>query len=75
MKLRRKSVAGPGLGLLSIAGAVSLYRTLFCLWMCAHPLYQSAAWTTRFYYRLATTTVVAALWMFVAVWPLRHRRN
>jgi hypothetical protein len=75
MMLRRKSAASVALVVLTIGGAVSLYQTLFCLWMCAHPLYQSAAWIARFYYRLATTTVVAALWMFVAVWLLRHRRN
>jgi hypothetical protein len=61
--------------ILPLAGLVSLYQTLFTLWMCAHPVYQSQEWQTRFYIRLSTTVVIVALWLFADIWLLRRRRG
>jgi hypothetical protein len=71
--MNRTTLAKVTVCVLTVAGAISVYQTLFCLWMSSHPLYHSPEWTTRFYIRLSTTIVVAVLWLLVGIWLLKHR--
>jgi hypothetical protein len=74
LKIKR-TLAKCAVCLLPLVGLVSLYQTLFCLWMCAHPAYQSPEWKTRFYIRLSTTVVIGILWLLAGLWLLKRRRG
>ena len=41
---------------LTLGGLLSLYQTLFDLWMTAYPYADAGVWAGRLYLRLATTT-------------------
>jgi hypothetical protein len=56
-------------------GAVSAYQTLFSLWMCAHPVYQSVEWQHRFYLRLITTIIIGVLWLACVIWLVLKKRR
>ena len=45
---------------LIVTEAISVYQTLFCLWMLAHPVYASPEWAKRLEIRLMTTLVIGA---------------
>lgn len=62
---------------LTIGAAVSLYQTLFCVWMLAHPLYASSEWKTRLGIRLATTLALGCGMLVVAIvrWRRKHRSS
>jgi hypothetical protein len=70
---RKRTVAKFAVYLLPLLGLVSLYQTLFCLWMTSHPLYKSQAWQTLFYVRLSTTATIGILWVIAGTWLLKHK--
>lgn len=61
--------------LLTLCGLLSLYQTLFDLWMTAYPYADASVWARRVYLRLATTTVIAIVWVALIVWLWRQRRK
>jgi hypothetical protein len=73
--MKRAILAAIAICILSLGGAISLYQTLFCLWMCSHPIYQSSEWQTRFYIRLSTTAVIGLLLLLLFRWLLKQRRR
>lgn len=60
---------------LTLGGLLSLYQTLFDLWMTAYPYADAGVWAGRLYLRLATTTVIAIFWTALVVWLWRQRRT
>lgn len=62
---------------LAVGAAISLYQTLFCVWMLAHPLYSSSVWKTRLGIRLATTLALGGGMLFMASvrWRRKHRAS
>jgi hypothetical protein len=62
-----------GLVALTLGGLFSLYQVLFDLWMLAYPFADPNVWRTRFYFRLATTIIIGASWIALAVWLYRRR--
>ena len=73
--MNRLVLASVGLVLLTLAGLVSLYRLAFAVWMTAYPFVNTKEWQTRFYFRLATSIVIASFWSLLAIWLYRHRRR
>ena len=67
--------AGVALALLTFGGLISLYQVLFDAWMTAYPFADPDEWRTRFYIRLATIIVIGLLWIVLAVWLYRQRRQ
>jgi len=59
---------------LALLGMVSLYQTLYDLWMCAHPVYKSIEWQELLYVHVAITLLIASLWL-LTVWRLFMQRN
>ena len=49
----------------------SVYFLLFSIWMSAHPRYDSQAWHTRYYERLAITAFDGLIWVGSIVWLFR----
>ncbi|HSZ15688.1 MAG TPA: hypothetical protein VK764_01220 [Terracidiphilus sp.] len=72
--MKRLVWARVGLVILTLGGLFSLYQVLFDLWMLAYPFADPNVWWTRFYFRLATTIIMAASWIALAVWLYRRRR-
>jgi hypothetical protein len=60
---------------LTIGGAISVYQILFDVWMTAYPFANAHEWRVRFYIRLATIIVIGLLWIVLAVWLYRQRRQ
>lgn len=56
-----------------VATGFSIYQTLFCLWMLAHPLYASPEWKNLLVIRLLTTLALGCTIFFMAI--LRWRRK
>jgi uncharacterized membrane protein len=67
----RRTIAWSLLALSTIGGMIAVYFLLFSIWMTAHPLYDSAAWHTRFYERLAVTALDGLIWICSIVWLVR----
>jgi hypothetical protein len=61
--------------ILTLAGLLSIYQTLFDLWMTAYPYATTGDWATRFYVRLATTIVIGVLWTTIVVWLVRQKHG
>lgn len=55
------------------AGLISIYQTLFCLWMVAHPVYASPEWHTRLAIRSSTTVALGVL--LTVLLARRYRRR
>lgn len=60
---------------LTIGGVISIYQMLFDVWMTAYPFANAHEWRVRFYIRLATIIVIGLLWIVLAVWLYRQRRQ
>jgi hypothetical protein len=60
---------------LTIGGVISVYQMLFDVWMTAYPFAKPHEWRARFYIRLATIIVIGLLWIVLAVWLYRQRRQ
>lgn len=67
----RRALAWSLLALSTLGGMVSVYFLLFSIWMTAHPRYDSEAWRTRFYERLAITALDGLIWVGSIVWLFR----
>jgi hypothetical protein len=72
---KRKILAWSLLALSTLIGIISVYFLLFSVWMTANPRYDSAAWHTRFYERLAITTLDGLIWVGSIVWLFRCTGN
>src|SRR5262245_9869895 len=72
--LRHVPVLPLAIAAVTLGGMVSLYQTLFSLWMTAHPLYHSPAWQHRFYLRLTTTVIIGIVWLASIITWLQRRR-
>lgn len=68
-------LATMGIAVLTVAGLISLYQTLYCFWMTAHPVYSSLEWKQRFYYRAATTVIIGVGWFGAVAWIVKKRRK
>ena len=71
----RKVIAWSLLTLSTLGGMLSVYQLLFSIWMTANPRYDSDAWHTRFYERLAITVLDGLIWVGSILWLLRLARN
>jgi hypothetical protein len=72
--MRSKIVwARVALVLLTLGGLVSLSQVLFDAWMTAYPFADASEWRARLCVRLATTIVIAVLWIVLAIWMKRQR--
>jgi hypothetical protein len=71
----RKGIAWLLLALSTLGGMLSVYQLLFAIWMTANPRYDSDAWHTRFYERLAITVLDGLIWVGSILWLLRLARN
>lgn len=69
--MMRKVFAWSLLALSTLGGLISVYFLLFSVWMSAHPRYDSPAWHTRYYERLAITTLDGLIWVGSIVWLSR----
>jgi len=67
----RKALAWSLLALSTLGGMLSDYFLLFSIWMTAHPRYDSEAWHTRYYERLAITALDGLIWVGSIVWLFR----
>jgi hypothetical protein len=67
----RKVIAWSLLTLSTLGGMLSVYQLLFSIWMSAHPRYDSEAWHTRYYERLAITALDGVIWVGSIVWLFR----
>jgi hypothetical protein len=58
-----------------VVGFFALGKASYALWMCAHPLYQSAAWTQRFYVWVAFVIVCFSLCLIClfVMWRTRNK--
>lgn len=73
--MKRNAIAWSLLALSTLGGIVSVYYLLFSIWMSAHPLYDSDAWHTRYYERLAITALDGLVWIGSILWLLRLSAN
>jgi hypothetical protein len=71
----RKALAWSLLALSTLGGLISVYFLLFSIWMSAHPRYDSDAWHTRYYERLAITALDGIIWVGSIVWLVRLTGN
>lgn len=71
----RKGIAWLLLTLSTLGGMLSVYQLLFSIWMTANPRYDSDAWHTRYYERLAITVLVGLIWVGSIVWLVRLSKN
>jgi hypothetical protein len=71
----RKVIAWSLLTLSTLGGMLSVYQLLFSIWMTANPRYDSDAWHTRYYERLAITVLVGLIWVGSIVWLVRLAGN
>jgi uncharacterized membrane protein len=69
--MKRKRIAWLLLTLSTLGGMLSVYQLLFSIWMTANPRYDSDAWHTRFYERLAITVLDGLIWVGSIVWLVR----
>lgn len=60
---------------LTIGGVISVYQMLLDVWMTAYAFANAHEWRVRFYIRLATIIVIGLLWIVLAVWLYRQRRQ
>ena len=56
-------------------GAISLYQTLFAVWMTAYPKADIAIWRPRFYLRFSITMLIGIIWLGLAIWAIRKGRK
>lgn len=66
-----------GIAVLGLVEAFSIYQTLFCVWMMAHPAYQSQYWREKLELRAAATAILGAVIVTLVtreafLWRKRH---
>ena len=73
--MMRRVIAWSLLVFSTLGGLISVCFLLFSVWMSAHPRYDSPAWHTRYYERLAITALDGLIWVGSIVWLFRLSRT
>jgi len=60
---------------LTLGGLLSVYQTLFAVWMTAYPMVNTVEWRTRLYERFAITIGVGICWIALAIWLYRQSQK
>jgi len=63
------------LGLLTLAGMISVYCLAFSVWMTAYPFADLHLWRVRFYIWAAASVLIGACWVATLIWLLRRKQS